>query len=283
MEGKYDGQVCMSPEMIDSRLSNLGSTLINVMSLFFDSSRSNSIMSKSSYSQLHPTDNAGDTSKSPLDTLTNFISQAASITKKGATLAGQTVIASADAVGVKDTFEAAGKATRKLAEKGRYDATKAVNKAKRLASKALDFEEEEDSTDTIDFDLLLSAVGAIKKAIPIHGQHSQVFSVPIGSKMIWKARVKRQDIGFTVKEIGPNGTTEIEPLQKFKSDMQIQGEINAATYNRNITLTFDNSHSLHGKTVAYWIAIGESVSLSDDVVGAVRAREVAAAEEGPAE
>lgn len=248
-------------------------------------------MSKSSYSQLHP-NSSESLSESPLQTsigtLTSAFKAAAKITQKGAKIAGNTTASIADAVGIKDKFEAAGKATlqatRKLAEKSRYDAQKQLNKAKRLATKALDFDEEEDSGDTADFDLLLSAAGAVKRAIPIHGHYSQIFAVPAGQKLVWKALVKRQDIGFMVKEIrGNEGVVEIEPLQRYKAGSQIQGQIEISSVSRNITLTFDNSHSLQGKTVCYWVAIGENVSLSDDAIGENRTRETMAAENGPSD
>jgi len=249
-------------------------------------------MSKSSYAQLHPNSNEGPSRESALmsslDTISTVVMAAAKFTKKGAKMAGKTTVSIADAVGMKDTFEAAGKATyqatRKLAEKGRIDAQKQLNKAKRLATKALDFEEEEDSGDTADFDLLLSAAGAVKRSIPIHGHFSQIFAVPAGQKLVWKARVKRQDIGFMVKEIKDNeGMVDIEPLQKYSHRSQIQGQIEVSTVSRNITLTFDNSHSLQSKNVCYWVAIGENVSLSDDALGENRTRETAAADNGPSE
>eukprot|EP01035_Chromulina_nebulosa_P021510 gene21510-27854_t len=237
----------------------------------------------SSYEKIASDNDASASNKGPIHALTGVFKSAVNFTKSGAKFAGQTMMASVDAVGLKDKVEAAEQAARKLAAKGRVDATKAVNKARRLATKALDFEEEEGSFDTADFDLLLSAAGAVEKNVQIHGYHSQTFVVPAGSIMVWKARVKHQDIGFSVKEESDIGITEHEPLQRFKSDSQIQGQIESSNVQRNITLTFDNSHSLQRKTIAYWIAIGENVSLSDDLIGEARSKEVAAAEEGPLE
>lgn len=137
--------------------------------------------------------------------------------------------------------------------------------------------------DSEDFDLLLSAVGAVRKSIPMHGNYTQVYSVPAGSNMVWKARVKRQDIGFIVKEINLTDSIEIEPLQRYKADAQIQGQLDRSNKSRSIQLIFDNSHSLHGKSIAYWVSIGENVSLTDETIGAKRSKEVYAAENGPSE
>jgi hypothetical protein len=65
---------------------------------------------------------------------------------------------------------------RKLANKGLNDTNKAVNKARRLATKAFDFEEEDESTslNSADYDLLLSAAGATELTIPAHGQVTKV-------------------------------------------------------------------------------------------------------------
>jgi hypothetical protein len=49
-----------------------------------------------------------------------------------------------------------------------------------------------------------------------------------------------------------------------------------------VILVFDNSYSkIQRKQVAYWVSIGENVSLEDDTLGAARSKEVMAAEEGP--
>ena len=67
-------------------------------------------------------------------------------------------MSTADAVGLKDKVEAAEKLARKAVQKVGSDTSKAVNKARRLATKAFDFDEED--LDSSDYDLLLAAAGA---------------------------------------------------------------------------------------------------------------------------
>ncbi len=223
-------------------------------------------------------------------TLASLATTAGKFTQKGVNFAGgvisSTVLTTADAVGLKDKVEAAEKMARKVIHKGSNDANKAVNKARRLANKAINFDEEDASLDSSDYDLLLSAAGAIEKHITAYGNHSQTFVVPAGSAFVFKARVKKLDFGFSVREIKDSEGIPviIEPLQTHSSEAQIQGKIPPSERVRNINLFFDNSHSpLKGKTVVFWVAIGEKVSLADDQIGAARSKEVTAAEEGPPE
>lgn len=223
------------------------------------------------------TKETGKNSSDPIAVATTAFSAIGKFAKKGAAF----ISASADAVGLTDTVHAAEKAARKVAARGRVDASKAVNKAKRMASRVLDFED--DDADTADFDLLLSNVGAIEKYIPIHSIHQQTFDLPAGSALVWKARVKRLEIGFSVKELRRDGDVEIETPRKYGCSTQIQGHITATSYQRTICLTFDNTNSLKVKTIVYWVAIGENVSLYDDAINSARTKEFVAAEEGPLE
>ena len=166
------------------------------------------------------------------------------------------------------------------------DANKAVHKARRLAKKALDFEDEDGELSSSDYDLLLSAAGATEKTIAIYKSHTQTFTIPAGSAFVWKARVKKFDIGFAVREQHKENEplVDIEVLTKHRSESQIQGQLAAVGYTRNIILVFDNSYSkIQRKQIAYWVSIGEKVSLEDDALGAARSKEVMAAEEGSSE
>ncbi len=220
-----------------------------------------------------------------------FATAAGKFTQKGVNAVGgvisSSVLTAADAVGVKDKVEAAEKMARKVANKGVNDVNKAVNKTRRMANKAINFDDEDFSAlNSADYDLLLSAAGAVERHINAFGNYSQTFVVPAGSAFVFKARVKKNDIGFSVREIKENeGIPQIiEPLTVHSHEAQIQGKIPSSERNRNINLFFDNSHSpLIRKTVVFWVAIGEKVSLADDQIGAARSKEVTAAEEGPAE
>jgi hypothetical protein len=101
--------------------------------------------------------------------------------------------------------------------------------------------------------------------------------------LVYKARVKKWDIGFGIFEKNGNQDSEIEPVVRYESATLIKGIIPAdPTRDRNIILFFDNSYSqINRKKIAYWVAIGPNVSLSDDTVGAAREMEITAAEEGP--
>jgi hypothetical protein len=207
---------------------------------------------------------------------------ATKLTQQGSALASQ----AADQLGLKDNFQATEKAAMKFAQKGGVDARKAANKLRRLASRALDFEDDDESIDTLDFDMLLSSAGAIQKTIAMRGIHSQTYELPAGSGMVWKARVKKLDIGFIVRELhdGSELSRDTEAIPKYKSDQPIQGELTPASRNRKITITFDNTHTLHQrKIVAYWVEIGEKVSLADTANSSGRSKESIAAEVGPSE
>eukprot|EP01039_Chlorochromonas_danica_P002937 gene2937-3204_t len=217
----------------------------------------------------------------------NAANTAGKMTKKGVSVAENVVTTGIDAVGLKDKVEAAENMARKIAAKGKSDANKAVNKARRLANRAFEFEDEDEAQASYDYDLLLSAAGAIEKKVSGYGQHTVTFALPVGQCMVWKARVKKIDIGFSIREMreDENGNTTplvIEPMQRYSADALIKGELTAADRPRTINLVFDNSHSpLQSKTIAYWVLIGENVSLANDQVGAARTREMIAAEEGP--
>ena len=129
---------------------------------------------------------------------------------------------------LKDSLLAADKVARRAVKDGGKklaDANKAVNKARRLANRALDFEEnEDDALASSDYDLLLSAAGAVEKYVNINSSYTQTFVVPAGSAFVWKARVRKNDIAFAVREIRDNDTPiDLEPLIKYRSEAPIQG------------------------------------------------------------
>jgi hypothetical protein len=166
------------------------------------------------------------------------------------------------------------------------DANRTLHKARRLAKKALVFEDEDGELSSLDYDLLLSAEGAIEKTIAIYKSHSHSFNVPAGSAFVWRARVKKFDVGFAVREQSNShdAPIDIRPVTNYRSESQIQGKVAAQDHNRVITLVFDNSYSkIQRKQVAYWVSVGENVSLEDDALSAARSKEVMAAEEGPME
>ena len=186
--------------------------------------------------------------------------------------------------------QAAAEAARRAAKDGRKnlaDANKAVSKARRLATKSLEFEDEDDSVSSSDYQLLMSAPGATEKTLNIYGTFTQTFVVPAGSAFVWKARVRYYDIAFAVRELKDGDKWEdIEPLNKYKAEDRaaIQGQLAAAPIARTIMLVFDNSYSqFQAKRIAFWVACGEKASLADDAVGAARSMEVQAAEDGPSE
>ena len=242
----------------------------------------------SSYSSVPTNAGGSNNPNSVFDKISVLANTAKVFAEKGAKMTGNlissTVLTTADAVGLKDKVEMAEKMARKVTNKASNDANKAARKARRLANKAVNFDEEDTSLDSSDYDLLLSAAGATEKQIAAYGNHSQTFVVPAGSAFVYKARVKKLDIGFSVREIKDNDGIPviIEPLLVHSSEAQIQGKIPPSERQRNINLFFDNSHSpLQRKTVVFWVAIGEKVSLADDQIGAARSKEVTAAEEGP--
>jgi hypothetical protein len=165
------------------------------------------------------------------------------------------------------------------------DLNKAANKARRMATSAFEFDDEDDELNSSDYYLLLSAAGATEKIIQIYSHHRQVVHVPSGSAICWKARVKKNEIGFAVREQLKEGDTptDIEPMSKYRSETLIQGQLSPVKYSRNIILVFENkpTSDLLMKTVAYWVSVGPNVSLEDDALGAARTKEVMAAEEGP--
>jgi hypothetical protein len=101
---------------------------------------------------------------------------------------------------------------------------------------------------------------------------------------VWKARVKKFDVGFAVREqlLGNDAPIDIQAVTNYRSESLIQGQLAPQQHNRVVILVFDNSYSkIQRKQVAYWVSIGENVSLEDDTLGAARSKEVMAAEEGP--
>ncbi len=210
---------------------------------------------------------------------------ATKLTQKGVNLASGVMFSTADAVGLKDKVEAAENTVRKLAARGRNDANKAVNRARRMATRAIDFNEDDHFMQCYDYDLLLSAPGAVEKRIAPLGNHTPTFTLPANNSLVYKIRVKKWDIGFSIREI-PNGDGQpivMEPLVRYGADSVISGIITAvSSESRIINFLMDNSHSpLQGKNIVYWVAIGENVSLQDDQNGGVRSKEMTAAEEGP--
>jgi len=192
------------------------------------------------------------------------------------------VLAGAEAIGLKDQLESVEKAVGRVGKDAKGARNRAVNQARRFANRALDFNEDDDSLDSSDYDLLLSAAGASEKVVGIHHVFTQSFQVPVGAAFVWKARVKKYDIGFCIKEIRDGKEDiEIESMQRVRSDALTSGQLAPGNYSRSFTIVFDNSTSLQPKRVALWVAIGENVSLADDSVGAARSKEVKAAEEGP--
>jgi len=218
------------------------------------------------------------------DVAANAVTNTKKIAKQGVTAASaavEIVASTADAVGLRDTVASAENIARKLATRSRNDASKAVNKARRMASRAFVFEDE---TSYYEYDLLLSAAGAVEKHIPVYSSHSPSFSLPAGSAFVYKARVKKHDIGFSVREIIDNNSPPalIENGARYTSENLIQGYIAPIDRDRTINLHFDNSYStLQGKSIVFWVAMGQSVSLTDDQLAANRSKEVVAAEEGP--
>ena len=133
-----------------------------------------------------------------------------------------------------------------------------------------------------DYDLLLAASGVVEKVIVPRSSHVQSYNIPQGQKMVWKARVKKGDIGFGIKllvestNVMSSGTEkDIQAIEKYGPERQIIGELKAVNYDRRINMIFDNSNGhINRKNVAYWVAIGENVSHSDETVGAARTLEV---------
>lgn len=146
-----------------------------------------------------------------------------------------------------------------------------------------DFEEGDD--DCREYDILLSAVGASELQIPPRSIQIQKVNLPAGSAIVWKARVRHYDIAFAVKELfDDKDPVEIKPPTKYPHDMLIKGKLGPKDKARVIELMFDNSYSqLQRKSVAYWLSIGPNASLADEAGDSHKAKEIAAAEEGPKE
>lgn len=222
-----------------------------------------------------------------LSNITDFAVKAASttanITKQSVEKATGIVTSTADALGLKDNVEAAENMARKLAARGKMETNKAMNKARRMANRAFEFDEE-DLINSYDYDVLLASAGAVEKVV--YNNLPVILNVPAGNSLVYKARVKKYDINFSIKETRENETivNVLETPQKYTPDLQIKGMISSVDYSRTITLFFDNSHSpLQRKNVAYWIVIGENVSLADDQQASGKSKEMTAAEEGPPE
>lgn len=164
------------------------------------------------------------------------------------------------------------------------DASRDMAKTLRLNKKTWDFEEDNDAMNSADYDLLMSAAGATEKFVNQGSSFSQTISVPAGSAFVWKARVKKGDIGFAIRETTDGPHKDIEVMSRYGSESQIQGQLPAGHAARNITMVFDNSHShFEGKHIVCWAACGVNVSLTDERVGKERWLEQKAAEEGPQE
>ena len=158
----------------------------------------------------------------------------------------------------------------------------AVGKVQGLA-KFFEEDFEEGDYDSRDYDILLSAVGAIELLLDARSIQIQKIVVPKGSAIVWKARVKQSDIAFAVKEIfDDDDPIEIKPPTKYPHNMLIKGKLAPRDHNRTIELMFDNSYAnTERKSVAYWISVGPNASLADEAGDSAKAKEIAAAEEGP--
>ena len=233
---------------------------------------------------------AGDLFTKFTDLASNAVHIATTMTQKGVSMAGGVMHSTADAVGLKDKLEGAENMARKLAQRSRNDAGKAVSKAKRLASRAFEINAEGDDVvmHTYDYELLLSTPGAMEKKIAPLGHHSPSFSLPPNQSLVYKIRVKKWDIGFSIRDItNPNHVhhhTETASNNRFGADVMISGRIEAiGGHPRMINFHFDNSYSpLQSKMIVYWISIGENVTLEDsELQNSTRNKEMQAAEEGP--
>lgn len=145
--------------------------------------------------------------------------------------------------------------------------------------------EEAGTEDTREYDILLSAVGATEIQIPARSRHEVNIHVPAGSAVVWKARVRTQDIIFELSETydEKEPVVRVEPI-KCPCTKPIKGTLKPQKENRTLVLAFDNSHSqLQKKTVAYWILTGPDASLTEEAGDAAKVKEIAAAEDGPAE
>jgi hypothetical protein len=145
-------------------------------------------------------------------------------------------------------------------------------------------EEEDQNNDYSDFDLLLTADGTATALIAIYSSFQQAYNIPAGSALVYKARVRKWDVGFGVRERRGSSDIDLEPVLRYESDQLIRGIIPAVPHDRKIILFFDNTYSqIQRKKVAFWTSIGPNVSLADETVGAARELEITAAEEGPSD
>lgn len=215
--------------------------------------------------------------------------QQASDEARKATLKSKEIfLNTAETLGIKDGLDFMNEAVRKIDSTAKKTQHKAMMKAKRLAKKSLDFDEDEGDFDSSDYDLLLSAAGAKEINIAASQFQRRKFVIPPGNTFVWKARVRQHNIGFAIvllKGKGPDvKEVDIKPLSRYGSVSLIQGSLPPVDKQRTIALVFDNSHShIQGKRVGFWTTIGLNVSLSDDSIGAARSKEVSAAEQGPFE
>ncbi len=146
------------------------------------------------------------------------------------------------------------------------------------------FEEDfEDELASVEYDTLLTEVGANELTIAVHAIHVQNFNVPAGSAVVWNARLKKSEITFYIRDItSKNNVIELVPPATYKPDWAIKGKIPASDKQRTLAFYFDNSKSHNErKTVAYRVQIGPNVTLLDEAVEMAKTKERAAAEEGP--
>jgi len=143
--------------------------------------------------------------------------------------------------------------------------------------------EEAGDEDTREYDILLSAVGANEIHIAARSRHEVNIKVPAGLAVVWKARVRTYDIAFELAETTSKERTVqlVEPI-KYPCTKMIKGKLPKQDKDRTLVLTFDNSYSqLQKKTVAYWILTAPDASLAEEAGDVAKAKEIAAAEEGP--
>ena len=232
------------------------------------------------------------------DTVFEYASRFYEVSIKGS----KATLREVEKLGLKEKLTMASRAAGKVAlntKDGAFkvlgDGNRAFSKASKLAKNALDFEED-DTLDSSDYDLLLSAAGASEAHIGLQRVHTQTFFVPPGHTVVYKCRIKKGEVGFAIREIRVDRPpTDIKALTRIRSDAQVQGEIKATTRPRNIALVFDNKKFdapmgakdlgllLKAKTVCFWVSCGEQVSLRDESVGLARGKEIEAANLGPDE
>lgn len=119
-----------------------------------------------------------------------------------------------------------------------------------------------------EYDLLLGAPGVVDKAVGARSIFSQVYLVPAGSVMVWKARVQRGEIDFAIREIREVQTlmteVDVESKVRYHSYDYICGQIKAANHPRKLNMIFDNSISMsNSKNIAFWVSIGKYLGNND--------------------